>query len=1255
MLKRYSLVLIVSMGFALNSTAQTGLGTIQGKVKDKANEELLPFVSIVFEQGGIIKYKAESDFDGNFKVSSVTPGTYNCKATVTGYKTKQINGFVVKSNIINFINIDLESSDNVLEEIEIVTYQVPLIDKDGGASGGTLTRDEIAKMPGRSAQAIAVTVGGVASKDGSGEITIRGARSDANYYFIDGVKVRGSTNLPKSAVEEISVITGGMPANYGDATGGIISITTRGPSSKYFGGVEAITSGFNINNKTVGLDSYAYNLIEGSLSGPLLMKRDSSGKKVRPLIGFFISGNYNDVTDGRPFVTDQYILKDEVRASLLESPLRRNPITGTIQYNTDYLNADDFRKVKFRQDARQKTASFAGKLDFSLGPQITLTFGGSGDYNQYRNYDYNNMLFNSENNGLVKNYTWRTYGRFVQRFVNKTQDADGTTKKKGISNAYYSIMVDYTKSGSSDYDQNHKNDVFSYGYVGNFKTYKQKSFAPIDDNGITILEQNGYRDTLVVFTPSEVNKDLAAITSQYYSLFAGQPEGNYQNLNQIVAGYGLRNGDQPQSVYDTWTNIGSQYNNLGRRQSNQFRVSASGNADIGKHSFTLGFEYEQRNDKSFSVSPIGLWTIGRQYQNKQINQIPETALKDSYRTIYYVGDNIFYEYAPQNTSIGDYNAAVKGETQSFFDYNVRKALGLNTDGTDFLDIDSYDPKMFQLSFFSADELLNSGNSYVGYYGYGYDGKKQKGTKSIRDFFEERDSYGNLTRAVGGYQPIYSSVYLMDKFAFDDLIFNVGVRVDRYDANQATLKDRFLLFPAKTKGEITSADNLNGLNPTLSNIGDNYYVYIDDEQARNVTGYRNGTQWYNAQGVEVTDDPSVIFGTSQQATPVLKVTDIGAAGTNVDAFKDYKPQINVMPRIAFSFPINDEALFFAHYDILTKRPTTGANLNIMDYYYIYNRGGTIFNNPNLKPERTIDYELGFQQVLSKSSSIKISAFYKELRNMVTVTQVTGAYPRSYKTYDNIDFGTVKGMTLTYDLRRTKNLWMKASYTLQFAEGTGSNAASQATLINAGLPNLRTVLPFDYDQRHNFQFTVDYRYGGGKDYNGPRIGKTDLFAYTGINFISIFGSGTPYTAWDYPSPQALIGGSSSSPVFGNINGARIPGQFRMDLNIDKNITLKLGRKKKASEGAEAVSDKEQKLANLNIYLWVTNILNRQNINGVYNGTGNPNDDGYLTDARYYDAVNGKNDVSSFQNYYTWKVNNPYNYGLPRQIRLGVKFDF
>ncbi|MBU3743591.1 MAG: TonB-dependent receptor [Sediminibacterium sp.] len=71
----------------------------------------------------------------------------------------------------------------------------------------------------------------------------------------------------------------------------------------------------------------------------------------------------------------------------------------------------------------------------------------------------------------------------------------------------------------------------------------------------------------------------------------------------------------------------------------------------------------------------------------------------------------------------------------------------------------------------------------------------------------------------------------------------------------------------------------------------------------------------------------------------------------------------MPRIAFAFPISDVANFFAHYDVLTQRPPSFNRLDPLQYLNVENNQGGFVNNPDLKPEKTIDYELGFAQVLN----------------------------------------------------------------------------------------------------------------------------------------------------------------------------------------------------------------------------------------------------------------------------------------------------
>ena len=119
---------------------------------------------------------------------------------------------------------------------------------------------------------IAQTVAGASTAGTGGGVSIRGART-STWYYIDGIKVRGSSALPKSAIEEVQVVTGGIPANIGDATGGVINISLRNASRKWFGGGEMITPGLPIGESVVGLDKFGYNLAEMSASGPIVGER----------------------------------------------------------------------------------------------------------------------------------------------------------------------------------------------------------------------------------------------------------------------------------------------------------------------------------------------------------------------------------------------------------------------------------------------------------------------------------------------------------------------------------------------------------------------------------------------------------------------------------------------------------------------------------------------------------------------------------------------------------------------------------------------------------------------------------------------------------------------------------------------------------------------------------------------------------------------------------------------------------------------
>lgn len=1212
------LLLTACLALAANALLFAQSGTLKGRVTDKETGDAIPFVNIILESGGRQIGGSASDFDGYYTIKPITPGKYNLKASFVGYKPLTVTNIVINSDKITFYNIELISEISTLEAVEIVDYKVPLISADKTSTGGTVTSEEIAKMPNRSANSVATTVGGVFSADGE-RGSVRGARTEGTTMYIDGIKVVGSSALPQAAIEEVTVITGGLPARYGDAVGGVINVTTKGPSRNFGGGIELQTSQF--------LDAFGYNRLGFNVQGPLLKSKDETNPV--SLLGYFIAGDVLYREDGSPSNIGHIKIKDDVLDDLIETPLRASGTGSGSLLSSEFVTRDQIEDIDASMNTERFSGNISAKIDVRTSPTINLSFGGSFNYNNYDDYSWRRSLYNYENNPQVIQSTWRVFGRFTQRFPN-AKVAEGE-KEPLVKNVYYTIQADYSKFNQLVQDRDHKDNFFNYGYVGKFKTHKIRSYEIGADSVLgfeDVYIHNGFADTLYSFTPSDINPEVAQYTSLYYNLY-DDPFGHYNNFTQVQLGGGLLNGDQPESVYGIWENVGQQYNGYFINDNTQVGVNAHGSADIGNHEIQFGIQYEQRSNSYYGYAPVGLWTLARALTNAHIEQLDKSNPIAVYDEFGVFQDTVYY------------NRLYDGGSQYFFDYNLREKLGFETNGLDWIDVDNYDPSIFDIDMFSADELYRGGvNSLVSYFGYDYTGEKLDSKPAFEDFFNATDEFGNNTRAIGAFEPIYIAGYIQDKFAFRDLIFNVGVRVDRYDANQMVLKDPYLLYEARTAGEVADF----GTHP--ENIGDDYIVYVNDvSNPTSITGYRLEDVWYNAEGKEITD-PSILDA-GQGVSPYL--VDPGAE-LSADAFKDYEPQTNVMPRISFSFPISDEALFFAHYDVLTQRPTGFSRMDPTDYFFIEARSGYI-NNPNLKPSKTIDYELGFQQKLSGSSSLNLSTFYREMRDQIQAYRFSGAYPQSYYSYNNIDFGTVKGLTITYDLRRTNNARIRASYTLQFAEGTGSDAESARALVSSNQPNLRTLSPLDYDRRHGINILLDYRFAEGSDYNGPtstrsikgtdKVKTTQWLKNTGMTITFNGGSGTPYSQSSRVVATQLGGGSAL--LKGSVNGARLPWQFRMDARIDKDIVLTAG---KGDEGRPLF---------INVFLDVLNVLNTKNILSVYRATGNPDDDGYLAAAEFQAGIQAQTSEQAFRDLYALKVNNPGNYSAPRQIRLGVSLNF
>ncbi len=211
---------LIALFVCLSTIAQVGQGALKGTVTDEAGQPI-PFASVVAKLNGIARGGSSTDFDGRFEIKPLQPGTYEVEITSLGFSPVLITNVKVSSDKTTFLDQKqtvLKNSAVQLNEFTIVENRVKLIERDGAAmTSTTVTSQEIHKMAARSPAALAVTVGGTYSRnDGSANTNIRGSRSDANYYYIDGVKVRGSSAIPQSSIERIGLVQGGIPARYSD-------------------------------------------------------------------------------------------------------------------------------------------------------------------------------------------------------------------------------------------------------------------------------------------------------------------------------------------------------------------------------------------------------------------------------------------------------------------------------------------------------------------------------------------------------------------------------------------------------------------------------------------------------------------------------------------------------------------------------------------------------------------------------------------------------------------------------------------------------------------------------------------------------------------------------------------------------------------------------------------------------------------------------------------------------------------------------
>lgn len=218
---------ILSASATNNSTnfIFTDDGELRGRVTDKEFGTGIPSANVVIMHHNQIVYTATTNENGDFEIKPLRPGNYDVKASYVSYNALTIQNVVVNANKFTEVNFALSSNTSLPPAI--VIWEEPMIQKDNVITCKIIKAEEIKTMPFNRIQDMAATTAGVYQKEEGGDLNVRGSRTDASQYYVDGVKVIGGLSLPKNAISQMQVITGGIPAMFGDATGGIIVITTK--------------------------------------------------------------------------------------------------------------------------------------------------------------------------------------------------------------------------------------------------------------------------------------------------------------------------------------------------------------------------------------------------------------------------------------------------------------------------------------------------------------------------------------------------------------------------------------------------------------------------------------------------------------------------------------------------------------------------------------------------------------------------------------------------------------------------------------------------------------------------------------------------------------------------------------------------------------------------------------------------------------------------------------------------------------------
>jgi outer membrane receptor protein involved in Fe transport len=416
-------------------------GSLQGKVIDQETGETLIGATVTI----IGTYKgALTDLDGNYLIQDIKPGDYSVKFTYIGYTEKIFNGIKIKPNETTKLEVKMSSAELSIETVEIVGDK-SLINLEAAKSEVRLTAEEIKDMNVTDVQTIATMQIGV-NKTPDG-LQIRGGRVYETQYVIDGINAQDplagtgfGVDIAKNAIQEVEIVTGGVDAEYGSGTSGVIATRTKEGGKK-------LSSSFSWQRDNFGFQprskmSWNTDIASFTLGGPLipnLTKKDSTGnrpkKSYHDKLFFFTSFNAQ--------LTDEYygFYAKQLYSSLLNqntfwSPRQDNRWSGTIKLTFQpkpgmKISLSTQQSLNINQNTR--SLQIIGN-DAVMLPGFQYFFAENLDNANTYTHKTNLTILNFRN---VFKGNWTVDASIARLFTNLRADANGRPFREQTINQIY--------------------------------------------------------------------------------------------------------------------------------------------------------------------------------------------------------------------------------------------------------------------------------------------------------------------------------------------------------------------------------------------------------------------------------------------------------------------------------------------------------------------------------------------------------------------------------------------------------------------------------------------------------------------------------------------------------------------------------------------------------------------------------------------------------------------------------------------------